>query len=220
MEARCQLAPARGSIMASDAAIRRHRHPGTASRIARAATVLGDQLSLGRTGQTRRDDLVPSTVHRSVPAGEHASCARSGCCGRWGPLGFEPLAGWALAGDPRPGRESRGEVRRRCLRSRGRPRSGSGRRSRPGSTGSSRSRSARILEGFSPEERWLIGLSDHLWDHAFDGGREAIRRAAVESFLAATLVYLRDHPDVPPLPKSSSRPRAPRMARTRGSRQV
>jgi len=79
---------------------------------------------------------------------------------------------------------------------------------------------ARILEGFSPEDRWLIGLSDHLWDHAFDGGREAIRRAAVESFLAATLVYLRDHPDVPPLPQSSSRPRAPRIARTRGSRQV
>jgi hypothetical protein len=58
---------------------------------------------------------------------------------------------------------------------------------------------ARILAGFSPEERWLIGLSDHLWGHVFDGGREAIRRAAVESFLAATLAYIREHPDVPPL---------------------
>jgi hypothetical protein len=58
---------------------------------------------------------------------------------------------------------------------------------------------ARILAGFTPEQRWLIGLSDHLWDHAFDSGREAIRRAAVESFLAATLTYIKQHPDVPPL---------------------
>jgi hypothetical protein len=57
----------------------------------------------------------------------------------------------------------------------------------------------RILEGFSPEERWLIGLNDHLWSHAFDGGREAIRHAAIESLMAATLVYLREHPEVPPL---------------------
>jgi hypothetical protein len=77
---------------------------------------------------------------------------------------------------------------------------------------------ARILEGFSPEERWLIGLSDDLWSHAFDGGREDIRRAAVESFLAATLVYLREHPEVPPLITSGKRRGAPRKARTRGSR--
>jgi hypothetical protein len=79
---------------------------------------------------------------------------------------------------------------------------------------------ARILEGFSPDQRWLIGLSDDLWSHAFDGGREAIRRAAVESFLAATLVYLREHPEVPPMTMSSSRRRAPRTARTRRSRPV
>jgi hypothetical protein len=62
---------------------------------------------------------------------------------------------------------------------------------------------ARILAGFSPEERWLIGLSDHLWAHVFDGGREAIRQAAVDSFLAATLTYIRQHPDVPPLSRAS-----------------
>jgi hypothetical protein len=58
---------------------------------------------------------------------------------------------------------------------------------------------ARILAGFSAHERWLIGLSDHLWAHVFEGGREAIRQAAVDSFLAATLAYIRQHPDIPPL---------------------
>jgi hypothetical protein len=79
---------------------------------------------------------------------------------------------------------------------------------------------ARILEAFTPQERWLIGLSEHLWNHAFDGAREAIRRAAVESFLAATQGYLREHPEVPPLAELSSRLRATRTARARGSRRV
>jgi hypothetical protein len=79
---------------------------------------------------------------------------------------------------------------------------------------------ARILEAFTPQERWLIGLSEHLWNHAFDGGREAIRRAAIESFLAATQGYLREHPEVPPLAEPSSRQRAPRTTLTRVSRRV
>jgi hypothetical protein len=76
---------------------------------------------------------------------------------------------------------------------------------------------ARILEGFSPEERWLIGLNDHLWSHAFDGGREAIRRAAIESYLAETLAYIQEHPDVPPLSPPIGRRTKPRNPRTRGS---
>jgi len=79
---------------------------------------------------------------------------------------------------------------------------------------------AQILAGFSPEERWLIGLDYHLWGHVFDGARDAIRRAAVESFLAATLTYIRQHPDVPPLSPPISRRREHRQARTRGSRPV
>jgi hypothetical protein len=58
---------------------------------------------------------------------------------------------------------------------------------------------SQILAGLGPDERWLIGLSNHLWDHAFDNGRETIRRAAVESFLTATMAYIRDHPEVPRL---------------------
>lgn len=58
---------------------------------------------------------------------------------------------------------------------------------------------ARIVASLSPDQRWLIDLSDQLWDLAFDGAREAIRTAAVESFLAATMTYIREHPDVPPL---------------------
>jgi hypothetical protein len=76
----------------------------------------------------------------------------------------------------------------------------------------------RILEGFSPEQRWLIGLNDHLWSHAFDGGRDAIRRAAIESLMAATLAYLREHPEVPPLALPNSGPRQPRGAQAPGSR--
>jgi hypothetical protein len=79
---------------------------------------------------------------------------------------------------------------------------------------------AQILEEFGPEERWLIGLNDRLWSHAFDGGREAIRRAAIESFLAETLAYIQEHPDVPPLSPPIGRRTEPRMARTRGSRQA
>ena len=77
---------------------------------------------------------------------------------------------------------------------------------------------ARILAGFTPEEQWLIGLSDHLWSHAFDGGRDAIRRAAIESLMAATLAYLREHPDVPPLALPNSGSKVPRGAEAPGSR--
>jgi len=77
---------------------------------------------------------------------------------------------------------------------------------------------ARILAGFNPEERWLIGLNDYLWSHAFDDGRQAIRRAAVESFLAATMTYIRNHPDVPSPPPQVGRPMAPEERRTPGSR--
>jgi predicted NACHT family NTPase len=56
---------------------------------------------------------------------------------------------------------------------------------------------SQILAGLRPDERWLIGLSNHLWDHAFDGGRATIRRAAIESFLTATMTYIREHPEVP-----------------------
>jgi len=79
---------------------------------------------------------------------------------------------------------------------------------------------ARILTGFPSEERWLIGLSDHLWSHAFEGGREEIRLAAVESFLAATMTYIREHPDVPPMSPPIGRPRASRKGRPRRSRPV
>ena len=70
-----------------------------------------------------------------------------------------------------------------------------------GETGGSswEARRSQILAGLGPDERWLIGLSNHLWDHAFDGGRETIRRAAVESFLTATMTYIREHPEVPRL---------------------
>jgi hypothetical protein len=70
-----------------------------------------------------------------------------------------------------------------------------------GETGSASWEAGRsqILAGLGPDERWLIGLSNHLWDHAFDGARETIRRAAVESFLTATMTYIREHPEVPHL---------------------
>jgi hypothetical protein len=58
---------------------------------------------------------------------------------------------------------------------------------------------AQILGRLSPEERWLVGLSERLWDHAFDRGRESIRAVAIESFLQATLEYITEIPDVPPL---------------------
>jgi hypothetical protein len=58
---------------------------------------------------------------------------------------------------------------------------------------------SQILAGLGPDERWLIGLSDHLWRHAFDDARRTIRQAAVESFLTATMTYIREHPEVPPL---------------------
>jgi hypothetical protein len=58
---------------------------------------------------------------------------------------------------------------------------------------------SQILAGLGPDERWLIGLNDHLWRHAFDGARQTIRRAAVESLLTATMIYVREHPEVPPL---------------------
>jgi hypothetical protein len=75
-----------------------------------------------------------------------------------------------------------------------------GRRLASGETGTAAWEAGRsqILAGLGPEERWLIGLSDHLWRHAFDGARHTIRRAAVESFLAATMTYIREHPEVPP----------------------
>jgi hypothetical protein len=101
VETRSQLAPTRGPIMDPDAAVRRNRRTGTPSGIAEAATLLGDQLSLGRTGLSRPGDMVPSTVHRSVPAGERTSSARWHCCGRCGPLGTEPPAVSAPGGDHR-----------------------------------------------------------------------------------------------------------------------
>ena len=79
---------------------------------------------------------------------------------------------------------------------------------------------ARILAGFTPEEQWLIGLSDHLWSHAFDEARQAIRQAAVESYLAATMTYIHEHPDVPAPPLRISGPTAPEERGRRGSRPV
>ena len=58
---------------------------------------------------------------------------------------------------------------------------------------------AGIIANLSPHEAWLVGLSDFLWDHAFDRARHTIRAAAVESFMQATLAYIADNPDVPPM---------------------
>ena len=57
----------------------------------------------------------------------------------------------------------------------------------------------QILGKLSPEEVWLVGLSERLWDHALDGARETIRTVAIESFLEATMAYIAENPDVPPL---------------------
>jgi hypothetical protein len=58
---------------------------------------------------------------------------------------------------------------------------------------------AQILKNLSPEEAWLVGLSEHLWDHAFDRARETIRTVAIESFLEATMAFIAENPAVPPL---------------------
>jgi hypothetical protein len=57
----------------------------------------------------------------------------------------------------------------------------------------------QILSELTPDEVWLVGLSERLWDHAFDRARETIRTVAIESFVEATQAYIAEHPDVPPL---------------------
>lgn len=57
----------------------------------------------------------------------------------------------------------------------------------------------QILGKLSPEEAWLVGLSERLWDHAFGRARETIRTVAIESFVEATMAYIAEYPDVPPL---------------------
>ena len=61
------------------------------------------------------------------------------------------------------------------------------------------SRRTEILDGLSAHEAWLVGLSERLWEHAFDRARESIRSVAIESFLDATLAYVAEYPDVPPV---------------------
>jgi hypothetical protein len=72
----------------------------------------------------------------------------------------------------------------------------------------------QILSKLSPKDVWLVGLSERLWDHAFDRARETIRTVAIESFLEATLAYIAENPDVPPtIPLS----RAPLVAQRAGN---
>jgi hypothetical protein len=134
-------------------------------------------LDDGRTAEQVRA-AIEARVDRTLALEELSWRLHSFIEDLWGPLPEDWLTGVAQLGVSL----SRGE-------------------SPPGESGSSawESGRARILSNLSPQEAWLVGLSDWLWDHAFDRARETIRIAAVESFLQATLAYIADNPDVPPM---------------------